>query len=37
MKKTLWFIAVAPLAIAALALQAWRLRDFSLPENEMWE
>lgn len=37
MKKTLYFLAVAPLALAALAIQAWRLRDFSLPEHEMWE
>jgi hypothetical protein len=38
MKKTIAFIAIAPLAIAAMMLQAWRLRDLDYPKNhEMWE
>lgn len=38
MKKTIIFFIVAPLALAAMAIQAWKLRDLNYPQNyEMWE
>ena len=37
MRKAIYFLILAPLALTAIALQTWRLGDFSLPENEMWE
>jgi hypothetical protein len=37
MKKTLMFFLLAPMALTALALAAYRLGDFELPRNEMWE
>lgn len=36
-KKTFLFFMIAPLTIAAMVLQAWRLRDVNPPNYEMWE
>jgi hypothetical protein len=36
-KRTTLFIILAPLALAALLVQAIKLRDLRLPTHEMWE
>lgn len=38
MKKTILFFVLAPIALAAMLIQAWKIRDLDYPKNyEMWE